>query len=429
MVDEVSARSEADRRFAADVSHELRSPLQTLSAATSVLDRRRDELDERTAPRSSTCSSPRSSASSSSSPTCSSWPSPTGRPSAGRPTSSRCRARCCARAGCPRTCSRSTGGAAVLDVDPRRFEQVLVEPARQREPARRRRGARRAGRRRRPARARGRRRGRRRPGRRARAGVRPVRARPGGERPRRQRGHRAWASRWSRSTCWRTAAPSRCWTGPAAARASASCCRRRPLVRRLPAAAVASCAADRLRRPAGRRPAGLGARREVPFASARARRAPPDPVGQGRVALYFVRDGRVVLQHARRSTRRRRRRELLRDCCSPGRPSRRSRPAPAQRRPDDLDRRARSRSVRAAPRSSRSGRTTRWCARQPLGVRPDRRDARRPGTRAGRPLPARRRATCRCRAGDGSLPDAPLDRDDYAELLSPSADGGPGPSA
>jgi len=49
MVDEVQARSEADRRFAADVSHELRSPLQTLSAATSVLHRRRDRLDERTA--------------------------------------------------------------------------------------------------------------------------------------------------------------------------------------------------------------------------------------------------------------------------------------------------------------------------------------------------------------------------------------------
>jgi two-component system sensor histidine kinase MtrB len=49
MVDEVSARSEADRRFAADVSHELRSPLQTLSAATTVLDRRRDSLDGRTA--------------------------------------------------------------------------------------------------------------------------------------------------------------------------------------------------------------------------------------------------------------------------------------------------------------------------------------------------------------------------------------------
>lgn len=49
MVDEVSARSEADRRFAADVSHELRSPLQTLSAATSVLARRRESLDDRTA--------------------------------------------------------------------------------------------------------------------------------------------------------------------------------------------------------------------------------------------------------------------------------------------------------------------------------------------------------------------------------------------
>ncbi len=49
MVDELSARSETDRRFAADVSHELRSPLQTLSAATTVLDRRRDQLDARSA--------------------------------------------------------------------------------------------------------------------------------------------------------------------------------------------------------------------------------------------------------------------------------------------------------------------------------------------------------------------------------------------
>ncbi|GAB1692860.1 sensor histidine kinase [Krasilnikovia sp. M28-CT-15] len=49
MVDELSARLERDRRFAADVSHELRSPLQTLSAAVSVLARRREHLDDRTA--------------------------------------------------------------------------------------------------------------------------------------------------------------------------------------------------------------------------------------------------------------------------------------------------------------------------------------------------------------------------------------------
>jgi two-component system, OmpR family, sensor histidine kinase MtrB len=48
MVDTVQAKSETDRRFAADVSHELRSPLQTLSAATTVLTRRRDSLDART---------------------------------------------------------------------------------------------------------------------------------------------------------------------------------------------------------------------------------------------------------------------------------------------------------------------------------------------------------------------------------------------
>ncbi len=49
MVDELDRRMQRDRRFAADVSHELRSPLQTLAAAASVLDRRRDRLDERTA--------------------------------------------------------------------------------------------------------------------------------------------------------------------------------------------------------------------------------------------------------------------------------------------------------------------------------------------------------------------------------------------
>lgn len=49
MADQVAVRIERDRRFAADVAHELRSPLQTLSAAASVLSRRRDSLDDRTA--------------------------------------------------------------------------------------------------------------------------------------------------------------------------------------------------------------------------------------------------------------------------------------------------------------------------------------------------------------------------------------------
>jgi two-component system, OmpR family, sensor histidine kinase MtrB len=49
MADELSRRLQRDRRFAADVSHELRSPLQTLAAAVSVLNRRRDSLDERSA--------------------------------------------------------------------------------------------------------------------------------------------------------------------------------------------------------------------------------------------------------------------------------------------------------------------------------------------------------------------------------------------
>ncbi|MET8147083.1 HAMP domain-containing sensor histidine kinase [Actinoplanes sp. NPDC049668] len=49
MADQLARRVERDRRFAADVSHELRSPLQTLSAAVSVLDRRRDGLDPKAA--------------------------------------------------------------------------------------------------------------------------------------------------------------------------------------------------------------------------------------------------------------------------------------------------------------------------------------------------------------------------------------------
>jgi signal transduction histidine kinase len=49
MVEQLSARLERDRRFAADVSHELRSPLQTLSAATSVLARRAPDMDAKAA--------------------------------------------------------------------------------------------------------------------------------------------------------------------------------------------------------------------------------------------------------------------------------------------------------------------------------------------------------------------------------------------
>ncbi|WP_238010683.1 HAMP domain-containing sensor histidine kinase [Dactylosporangium sp. AC04546] len=49
MVEQLARRIERDRRFAADVSHELRSPLQTLAASASVLHRRRDQLDDRTA--------------------------------------------------------------------------------------------------------------------------------------------------------------------------------------------------------------------------------------------------------------------------------------------------------------------------------------------------------------------------------------------
>jgi two-component system, OmpR family, sensor histidine kinase MtrB len=47
MVDALQERIQRDARFVSDVSHELRSPLTTLATAASVLQRRREELPER----------------------------------------------------------------------------------------------------------------------------------------------------------------------------------------------------------------------------------------------------------------------------------------------------------------------------------------------------------------------------------------------
>jgi two-component system, OmpR family, sensor histidine kinase MtrB len=47
MASALEARVERDARFASDVSHELRSPLMTLSASVEVMQARRDELPER----------------------------------------------------------------------------------------------------------------------------------------------------------------------------------------------------------------------------------------------------------------------------------------------------------------------------------------------------------------------------------------------
>lgn len=47
MVDSLSYRIERDARFASEVSHELRSPLMTLSASSAVLQARREDMPER----------------------------------------------------------------------------------------------------------------------------------------------------------------------------------------------------------------------------------------------------------------------------------------------------------------------------------------------------------------------------------------------
>ena len=125
MVDEVSARSEADRRFAADVSHELRSPLQTLSAATTVLARRRESLDERTAAAVDLLTE--EVARFESLVTDLLELARSDRPAERRPTDVVALARgLLTSRRLPDRLLDVTGEAQVLDVDPRRFEQILA---------------------------------------------------------------------------------------------------------------------------------------------------------------------------------------------------------------------------------------------------------------------------------------------------------------
>ncbi len=125
MVDEVSARSEADRRFAADVSHELRSPLQTLSAATSVLDRRRDSLDDRTAAAVDLLTDEVTRFESLVTDLLELAKSD--RPAERRPTDVAALTRALAASRrLPPEVVEVTGTAEVLDIDPRRYEQVLA---------------------------------------------------------------------------------------------------------------------------------------------------------------------------------------------------------------------------------------------------------------------------------------------------------------
>lgn len=128
MVDEVSSRSDADRRFAADVSHELRSPLQTLSAATTVLERRRESLDERTAAAVDLLTA--EVARFESLVTDLLELAKSDRPAERRPTDvvALTRAFAASRRLPPEVLDVS-GQAAVLDVDPRRYEQVLANLA------------------------------------------------------------------------------------------------------------------------------------------------------------------------------------------------------------------------------------------------------------------------------------------------------------
>ncbi|MGI8536836.1 MAG: ATP-binding protein [Mycobacteriales bacterium] len=125
MVDEVSARSETDRRFAADVSHELRSPLQTLSAATSVLHRRRIDLDERSAAAVDLLAAEVTRFESLVTDLLELAKSD--RPAERRPTDVVALTRAVAESRhLPPTILQVSGPVAVLDIDPRRYEQLLV---------------------------------------------------------------------------------------------------------------------------------------------------------------------------------------------------------------------------------------------------------------------------------------------------------------
>ncbi len=50
MLDELDERIERERRFASDVSHEIRGPVAALASAVSIVDRRRDQLPEEVVP-------------------------------------------------------------------------------------------------------------------------------------------------------------------------------------------------------------------------------------------------------------------------------------------------------------------------------------------------------------------------------------------
>ena len=125
MVDEVSARSEGDRRFAADVSHELRSPLQTLSAATSVLARRRQDLDGRTGSAVDLITA--EVARFEQLVTDLLELAKTDRPAERRPTDVLALTRAVVGSrGLPPDVVESSAPSALLEVDPRRYEQLLV---------------------------------------------------------------------------------------------------------------------------------------------------------------------------------------------------------------------------------------------------------------------------------------------------------------